>query len=59
MPHVVWQLLNRCRDQGCRRVITYARKDNVNSLNVLCGMGFKITKLVSEYKLLGYGWRSF
>jgi len=58
MSYAVWELLSRAKESGYRRAVTYVRKDNINSLNVLTTAGFRFTKLVREWKLMGHSWRN-
>lgn len=51
------QLLEMARAQGFRSALCYVRKDRVSALTELVNMGFKITKLMPEYKVLGAVWR--
>jgi len=51
------QLLELARRKGYRSAVCYIRKDRIVSLNEFVRMGFRITKLVPEYKILGRVWR--
>ena len=51
------QLLDLARARGCRSALCYVRKERVAALTDLVTMGFKITKLMPEYKILGKVWR--
>jgi ribosomal protein S18 acetylase RimI-like enzyme len=51
------QLLDLARARGCRSALCYVRKDRVAALTELVNMGFKITKLMPEYKVFGKVWR--
>jgi len=51
------QLLDLARAKGCRSALCYVRKERVAALTDLVTMGFKITKLMPEYKILGKVWR--
>lgn len=51
------KLLELARGQGYRSALCYVRKDRVTALTELVNMGFKITKLMPEYKILGAAWR--
>lgn len=53
-----FQLLDMARAKGYQSSLCYIRKDNIASLNEFAKMGFKITAIVPEYKLLGKVWRS-
>ena len=59
MGNATWQLLQLAKNQGYRRAVTYVRKESLNSLNVLMSVGFTVTKLVRECKILGYSRRFF
>ncbi len=59
MGNASWQLLQMAKTQGYRRAVTYVRKESVHSLNVLMSVGFAVTKLVPECKILGYSRRFF
>lgn len=59
MAYASWQLLQMAKNEGYRRAVTYVRKDAVQSLNVLMSVGFTVTKLVREVKILGYSRRIF
>ena len=51
------QLLELARCRGYRAALSYVRGDRVASLTELVTMGFKITKMIPEYKLFGAVWR--
>ena len=51
------QLLDLARARGYRSALCYVRKERVAALTDLVSMGFKITKLMPEYKILGKVWR--
>jgi ribosomal protein S18 acetylase RimI-like enzyme len=51
------QLLDLARARGCRSALCYVRKDRVAALTELVNMGFKITKIMPEYKIFGKVWR--
>jgi hypothetical protein len=53
-----FQLLEMARAQGYQSSVCYIRKDNIVSLNEFARMGFKITAIVPEYRLLGKVWRT-
>jgi hypothetical protein len=57
LPFGSWQLLHMAREQGYSRAITYVRKDRIIALNSFLQSGFKISRLVREYKILGTAWR--
>jgi len=47
------ELLTQARQQGYKSAIGYIKKEKIASLNDFFGMGFKITKILREQKLLG------
>jgi len=51
------QLLELARAKGYRSAVCYIRKDRILSLNEFVRMGFKITRLMPEYKVMGRVWR--
>jgi hypothetical protein len=51
------QLLDLARSQGYRSAVCYIRKDRIVSLNEFVKMGFRITRIMPEYKLFGKVWR--
>jgi ribosomal protein S18 acetylase RimI-like enzyme len=51
------QLLDLARAKGSRSALCYVRKDRVEALTALVNMGFKITKIMPEYKIFGAAWR--
>lgn len=51
------KLLDLARSQGYRSAVCYIRKDRIVSLNEFIKMGFKITRMMPEYKVLGRVWR--
>jgi len=53
-----WQLLNTAKELGYKRAVAYIRKDRIDPLNCFLRLGFMIKRIVREYKVLGYGWRS-
>jgi RimJ/RimL family protein N-acetyltransferase len=53
------QLSKMAKDQGYKRVITYVRKDKIDALNGFMRLGFRIERIVREYKLLGNAWRAW
>jgi GNAT superfamily N-acetyltransferase len=52
------QLLETARSQGYTSAICYIRNDRIASLNEFFNMGFKIIRMIKEYKLLGMVWRT-
>ena len=53
------ELLNIAQAQGYAGAICYVIKENINALNQLTQMGFKIRRVIREYKLLGQVWRNW
>jgi hypothetical protein len=51
-------LLDVARGKGYRSALCYIRKDRIASLNDFTKMGFRIIKLLDEYKICGRAWRS-
>jgi hypothetical protein len=51
-------LLEMAKNYGYRSALCYIRKDRINPLNEFTQIGFKIIKMVREYKLLGKVWRT-
>jgi hypothetical protein len=58
-PSVSLQLLHAAADEGYELAVTYVRKDNLSSLTHTVQMGFKITSLNKEFKVLGLAWQSW
>jgi len=58
MPFGSWELLHTAREQGYSQAITYVRKDRIIALNSFLHSGFRISRLVREYKFLGTAWRN-
>jgi hypothetical protein len=52
------QLLELAKNNGYSSAICYIRNDRIMPLNEITQMGFRIIKMVSEYKLLGKAWRT-
>jgi len=52
------QLLELAKKSGYTAAISYIRKDRISPLNEFTQMGFKVIKMVTEYKLLGKAWRT-
>jgi|ERR1051326_829465 ribosomal protein S18 acetylase RimI-like enzyme len=59
MQYVSTELLLAARTQGYSGAVCYVIKENFNALNQLIQIGFKIRKLVREYKVLGQVWRNW
>ncbi len=53
MEAVTLKLLSIAKKEGYKFAVGYIRKDRIISLNEFIKMGFKITKMVREYKFLG------
>ncbi|HBG05644.1 MAG: hypothetical protein A2075_18365 [Geobacteraceae bacterium GWC2_58_44] len=53
------QLMELARAQGYRSAVCYIRKDRIAAVNEFVRMGFTITRMIPEYKVLGGIWRSF
>jgi len=51
------RLLDIARSKGYKSAVCYIRKDRLDSLNEFARMGFRITKLIRDYKILGREWR--
>ncbi|NIQ13815.1 MAG: hypothetical protein GTO02_05235 [Candidatus Dadabacteria bacterium] len=54
LPYVTLELLQIARKHGCAKAISYIRKDKIAALNEFMKIGFRIRKIVKEYKILGY-----
>lgn len=48
------ELLKEAKKRGYTSAITYVRKDLIHAINDHIMNGFKITKLVTEYKIFGF-----
>jgi hypothetical protein len=59
MQFVSAEVLNIAKAEGYAGAICYVQKENYNSLNNLMQIGFKIKRLVREYKLMGFVWRNW
>ena len=53
MPAMVVDLMKMAKEDGYRNVIGYIRKDRVGMINEMINIGFKLRKLIREYKILG------
>lgn len=53
MMHITAKLLEIARNDGYKGAIMYIRKDRIESLSQNMTLGFKITSLLREYKILG------
>lgn len=58
LPFVTTKLLHIASEKGYKSAITYVRKDKIISLNEFAKLGFRIKKMVNDYKLCGIAWRS-
>ena len=58
LPFATSRLLDLAKSQGYSSVVCYIRNDRIASLNEFIKMGFKIRKMVKEYKLVGKVWRT-
>jgi len=52
------QLLELSRSSGYGSAVCYIRKDRITPLNEFARMGFRIIKLLGDYKLAGMAWRT-
>jgi hypothetical protein len=57
-PTVMAGLLDIAANDGYKTAIAYVRKDNIASLNEVTKFGFRINKMVKEYKVLGVATRT-
>ena len=48
------RLMGTAREEGYDWAIAYIKKERIIPLNEFLGMGFKITRILSEYKLAGF-----
>lgn len=53
LPAVTSDLLEIAEKAGYENVITYIRKDRIASINEFMKLDFKITKLLTEYRVMG------
>jgi len=53
MPVVTSRLLNIAKEEGYKFAIIYVRKDRIVSINENFKNGFKITKMIKEYRFMG------
>jgi hypothetical protein len=53
MSAMVVDLMKMAKEEGYRNVIGYVRKDRVGTINEMINIGFKLRKLIREYKILG------
>ena len=52
------QLLETAKKMGATSAICYVRVDRISSVNDAMKMGFKINKMIKEYKIAGLVWRN-
>lgn len=53
LPFVTQRIMAIAKDSGYKTCLSYIKKDNIASLNEFMNMGFKIVKIVKEYKFMG------
>jgi hypothetical protein len=53
MPQMTTWLLSKAKEEGYKSAIGYIRKDRIASLNEFIRLGFKLTKIITEYKVMG------
>ncbi|HDZ03194.1 MAG TPA: hypothetical protein ENH52_17425 [Nitrospirae bacterium] len=53
MPFVTSKLLRIAKEEGYKFATGYIRKDRIIPLNEFIKMGFKITKMIKEYRFMG------
>lgn len=53
MPAITIRLLNIAKESGCKSAIMYVRNDRITAVNENVRLGFKITKMVTEYRFMG------
>jgi hypothetical protein len=58
-PYVTVQILKEAKQQGYSTAVTYVKKENFKALTHFVQLGFKINRLVPEYKLFGRAWRAW
>lgn len=59
MNVICTELLQIAQAQGYVGAICYVIKENINALNQLTQTGFKIRRIIKEYKILGQVWRNW
>ena len=52
-PAISYDLLQKAKNEGYSRAITYINNQNISAINEFIKLGFKIRKRVREYKILG------
>jgi hypothetical protein len=59
-PAITTELLKIAKDEGYNSAlaIIYSMKERITSLNDMMNIGFRIIKLVKDYRFLGLFWRS-
>jgi ribosomal protein S18 acetylase RimI-like enzyme len=58
LPFGTLQLLELAINKKYPTAICYIRKDRINALNEFTKLGFKIIKLVKEFRFMGMVWRT-
>ena len=58
LPFGTWHLLNSAKKLGYKRAVAYVRKDRIDALNQLLHLGFSIKRMVREFKVLSFTWRT-
>ncbi len=58
-PAITTELLSLAKEQGYKNAsaIIYSMRDRITSLNDMMSIGFRVNKLVKEYRLFGFLWR--
>lgn len=56
--HGTVHLLELAKNSGYSSAVCYIRKDRITPLNEFTQIGFRIIRMVREYKLLGKAWRT-
>ena len=57
-PTLTIEMLHLAKSQGYKNAIIYCKKDRIDSLNDIIRLGFKIHKLIKEYRVFGFVWRT-
>jgi len=52
MPSITINLLNIAKENGYKSAVMYVKKDRIAALNENMRLGFKITKIITEYKFM-------
>lgn len=58
LPSITIRVLNLAKEKGYKSGICYVRKERIAPLNESIKIGFKITKMIKEFKIFGYVWRT-